>query len=111
VGSTISDNPEVNKVNGLLTNLTADYKLTKNGSVMLRLFAQRDYNNILEGELYKSGLSVLSTKEWRHREHFRGDSITRTYNLTADAGIAYRSNNSIGPNLTLKSSIKNHILF
>ncbi len=107
VGSTISDNPEVNKVNGLLTNLTADYKLTKNGSVMLRLFAQRDYNNILEGELYKSGLSVLSTKEWRHREHFRGDSITRTYNLTADAGIAYRSNNSIGPNLTLKSSIKN----
>ncbi|MBQ9440120.1 MAG: BamA/TamA family outer membrane protein [Paludibacteraceae bacterium] len=107
VGSTISDNPEVNKTNGLLTNLTADYKLTKNGSVMLRLFAQRDYNNILEGELYKSGLSVMTTKEWRHSEHFRGDSISRTYNLTADAGLAYRSNNSIGPNLTLKSSIKN----
>ena len=107
IGSTISDNPEVNKTNGLLTNLTADYKLTNDGSVMLRLFSQRDYNNILEGELYKSGLSVLSSKEWRRQKYFRGDSITRTYGLTADAGIAYRSNNSIGPNLTLKSTIRN----
>ena len=107
VGSTISDNPEINKTNGLFTNLTADYKLTKDGSVLLRLFSQRDYNNILEGELYKSGLSVLATKEWRHQEYFRGDTIFRTYGLTADAGVAYRSNNSIGPNLTIKSSVKN----
>lgn len=96
VGSTISDNPEVNKSNGLLTSLTADYKLTKDGSTLLRLFSQRDYNNILEGELNKSGLGVRATKEWKN-----------AYSLAADAGIVYRSNNSIGPDLTLKSSFKN----
>ena len=107
VGSTISDNPDVNKANGLLSSLTADYKLTKEGNILLRLFSQRDYNNILEGELFKSGLGVRAQKEWRHRELFRADSITRVYGLTADAGVAYRSNNSIGPDITLKSTIKN----
>lgn len=111
VGSTISDNPEVNKTNGLLSRISADYKLTKSGDVFLRLFSQRDYDNIFEGELYKSGLGVGATKQWK-RNHFLsslGDSITRTYNLTADADVAYRSNNSIGPNLTLTQSIRNLI--
>ena len=107
VGSTISDNPDVNNTSGLLSSLTADYKLTKDGDVLLRLFSQRDYNNILEGELYKSGLGVRATKDWRRRELYRGDSISRVYDLTADAAVAYRSNNSIGPTLTLKSSMKN----
>lgn len=107
IGSTITDNPEVNEANGLLTNFTADYKLTKDGNVLLRLFSQRDYNNVLEGELYKSGLAVRATKDWKRMEWFRGDSIQRTYGLATDAGVAYRSNNSIGPDLTLKSTIKN----
>ena len=107
VGSTFTDDPEVNKASGLLNNLSAEYKLTKAGNVSLRAFAQRDYNNILEGDLYKAGLGVRAMKEWRRPEFFRGDSITRIYGLTADAGVAYRSNNSIGPDLTLKSSIKN----
>ena len=114
VGSTISDNPDVNKTQGLFSSLTADYRFlpkstdqSNNTSLFLRLYSQRDYNNILEGELNKSGLSVQATKEWRRKELFRGDSLSRTYSLTADAGIAYRSNNSIGPDLTLKSTIKN----
>ena len=107
VGSTLTDNPEINQTSGLLSNLSAEYKLTKNGNVLLRAFADRDYNNVLEGELYKTGLGVRALQDWRHRELFRGDSITRTYSLTADAGVAYRSNNSIGPDLTLKSSIRN----
>ena len=107
LGTTLTDNPEVNSSQGMFTNLTADYKLTKDGNVLLRLFSQRDYNNVLEGELYKSGLGVRALKDWRRRELYRGDTITRTYNLTADAGVAYRSNNSIGPDLTLKTSIKN----
>ncbi len=107
IGSTLTDNPEINDAKGMFTNFTADYKLTKDGSVALRLYSQRDYNNVLEGELYKSGLAVRATKDWRRKELFRGDSITRTYGLSADAGVAYRSNNSIGPDLTLKSSIKN----
>ena len=109
VGSTISDNPEVNKTNGLFSRISADYKLTKSGDVFLRLFSQRDYDNIFEGELYKSGLGVGATKQWKRNQFSpsSGDSITRTYNLTADADVAYRSNNSIGPNLTLAQSIRN----
>ena len=107
VGTSISDNPEVNEAKGLLNNLSAEYKLTKEGNIALKVLAQRDYNNILEGELYKAGIGVEATKEWRRQELFRGDSITRIYGLTADAGVAYRSNNSIGPDVTLKSSIKN----
>ncbi len=107
VGSTLTDNPDVNKTSGLLSNLSAEYKLTKDGNVLLRAFADRDYNNVLEGELYKTGLGVRAIKDWHRQELYKGDSITRTYGLTADAGVAYRSNNSIGPDLTLKSSIKN----
>ena len=107
IGSTLSDNPEINQTSGLLSNLSAEYKLTQEGNVLLRMFADRDYNNILEGELYKYGLGVRALKDWRRKELYRGDSITRTYGLTADAGVAYRSNNSIGPDLTLKSTIRN----
>ena len=107
LGSTLTDNPEVNKTSGLLSNLSAEYKLTKDGNVLLRAFSDRDYNNVLEGELYKTGLGVRTLKDWRRKELYRGDSITRTYNLTADADVVYRSNNSLGPDLTLKSSIRN----
>ena len=110
-GSTISDNPEVNKANGLLSRISADYKLTKSGNVLLRLFAQRDYDNIFEGELYKSGIGVEAAKQWKRDCYLRskGDTITRTYKLAADADVAYRSNSSIGPNLTLTHSIRNLI--
>ena len=114
LGSTITDNPEINETKGLFTNFTADYKLTKDGTVSLRLFSQRDYNNVLEGELYKSGLAVRAAKEWKKKSPITNyklpitnDSIIRIYGLTADAGLAYRSNNSFGPDLTLKSTIKN----
>jgi hypothetical protein len=121
VGSTLTDNPEVNDAYGMYMNFSADYKLTKNGDVRLRLYSQRDYNNVFEGELYKSGLAVISSKEWRkttinnlkHQTRTESqtsntsDSITRIYGLAADAGVAYRSNNSLGPDLTVKSTIKN----
>ena len=109
VGSTISDNPEVNKTNGLLSRITADYKLTQSGNVFLRVFSQRDYDNIIEGELYRYGIGTAATKQWK-RKHFSpslGDSLIRTYNFTADADVAYRSNNSIGPNLILTHSMRN----
>ena len=107
VGSTLTDNPEINDAKGMFTNFAADYKLTKDGKVSLHLFSQRDYTNVLEGELYKSGLAVRTDKEWKRQEVYKGDSITRTYGLSANAGIAYRSNNSLGPDLTIKSTMKN----
>lgn len=107
LGASISDDPQVLASNGLLNNLSAEYKLTKDGNVLLRAFGQRDYNNILEGELYKSGIGVRAKQEWRREETYLGDSINRTYGLVADADVAWRSNNSLGPNLTLTHSIKN----
>jgi len=109
IGSTITDSPEVNKANGLLSLISADYKLTKSGNVFLRAFSQRDYENILEGELTKSGVGARATKQWKRNHIMKssGDTITRTYNLMADADIAYRSNNTLGPNLTLAHSTKN----
>jgi hypothetical protein len=107
VGSTITDNPEINSTSGLFNNFTADYKLTKDGDVALRLYSQRDYNNVLEGELYKSGLAVIASKDWKRRQTYLGDSINRTYGIAADAGVAYRSNNSLGPDVTIKSTVKN----
>lgn len=104
VGSTFTNDPEINQASGLLNNLSAEYKLTKEGNVLLRAFAQRDYNNILEGDLYKSGLGVRAKQEWRKMS---GDSVARVYGLMADADVAWRSNNSLGPNLTLTHSIKN----
>ena len=99
VGSLISDNPEVNKANGLFNHASADLKLTQSGNVILRAFSQRDYDNIFEGELIKSGVGVMTTKEWKKDQ--------RTFKIVADADVAYRSNNSIGPNLTLAHSIRN----
>jgi len=107
VGAALSDNPDAYKNVGLINNISAEYKLTKDGMVSLRAFGQRDYNNILEGELIKSGLGVRATKEWRRQEVYKSDSLFRTYGLTADADVAWRSNNSLGPNLTLTHSIKN----
>lgn len=108
IGSTLTDHPEINQTSGLLNNLSAEYKLTKDGNVLLRAFALRDYNNILEGELYKSGLGVRALKEWRKTQLLSAeDSITRIFGLTADADIAWRSNNSLGPNLSLAHSIRN----
>lgn len=99
VGSAISDNPEVLKANGLLSHISADFKLTKSGNVSLRAFSMRDYDNTFEGELVKSGIGVTAFKEWK--------ADIRTFKLAADADVAYRSNSSIGPNLTLSHSIRN----
>ena len=105
IGSTISDNPEINKNSGLLSSLTAEYRILP--GLSLRLFSERDYNNILEGELNKSGLGIRYAKEWKRRELFRGDSLWRTHSLAADAGLSYRSNNSLGPDATLKYTLRN----
>ena len=62
---------------------------------------------MLEGELYKSGLGVRAGKDWQRQNIFHGDSLVRTHSLSGDAGVAYRSNNSIGPDVNLKYAIKN----
>ena len=105
LGSTFTDNPDVNKASGLLSSITADYKLTPKGNLYLRAFSQRDYNNILEGDLFKSGLGLRITHQQPIPQKI--DTIRRTLALTGDVDIAWRSNNSLGPNVTLNTSIRN----
>ena len=107
VGASIMDNPEASNAVGLYGMAAGEYKLTKDGNILLRAFTQRDYNNILEGDLQKSGIGLRVTHDWKKNELYRSDSITRTYGIVADADVAYRSNNSVGPNISLKSSIRN----
>lgn len=107
VGATLADNPDAKSAVGLYGMASADVKLTKDGNFLFRIFTQRDYNNILEGDLQKSGIGVRAIQNWKRQQLYKSDSITRTYGLTADADVAYRSNRSIGPNLSLTSSVKN----
>ncbi len=107
VGASVTDNPEMSNSLGLSGMASADFKLTRDGNVLLRAFTQRDCYNIYEGELQKSGLGVRSSNTWLRKGVFRSDTITRTFGLTADADVAYRSNSSLGPDIAIKSSIKN----
>ncbi len=114
VGAKLANNPDMNTSGNLFYNVSADYKLTKKGNLYLRLFSQSDYSNIFEGSLIKSGLGLRSIHEWTtkpqiiHRaDSLPDDTISRTYGLTADANIVYRSNNSIGPEAALTSSVRN----
>ncbi|MCQ2311434.1 MAG: BamA/TamA family outer membrane protein [Paludibacteraceae bacterium] len=104
VGTSLSDNPQVNKTYGLLNNISADYKLTPKGGVLLHLFSKRDFDNVLEGELYKSGIGIRATKDWKK---LRRDSLAYTYSLTGDCDVVYRSNNSIGPDANIIFAIRN----
>ena len=113
VGAKLADNPD-NSSGNLFYNVSADYKLTKKDNFFIRIFSQSDYSNIFEGRLMKSGLGFRAAHEWTpdpqiilRADSLSADTITRTYGLTADANVVYRSNNSIGPELALTSSIRN----
>ncbi len=104
IGSTLSDNPEINKTQGLLSSIRADYKLVPSGNVLAHAFSKKDYDNVLEGELNKSGIGVRALKEWKR---FVKDSLNYTYSITGDVDVIYRSNNSIGPDGALTLGVRN----
>lgn len=104
-GGSVSDNAEVNKNStSFLNNLSAELKLDTAGTFKARLFSMKDYNNIVEGELVKSGIGVLYNKII----DFRRDSLDRSLDLGVEANIVARSNNQIGPDAVISFS-KNNI--
>ncbi|MCQ2153734.1 MAG: BamA/TamA family outer membrane protein [Bacteroidales bacterium] len=105
IGGSVSDNAEVNKNSvSFLNNLSAEYKLDTAGAFKVRLFSVKDYNNIVEGELIKSGVGVLYNRTLDRRR----DSLDRSLNLGAEVNFVERSNNQIGPDAEV-SLTKNNL--
>ncbi len=104
IGTSLTDNPEINKTQGLLSSIRADYKLVPSGNVLAHIFTKKDYDNVLEGELNKSGIGVRAMKNWKR---FVKDSLEYTYSIMGDVDVIYRSNNSIGPDGALTLGVRN----
>ena len=98
LGASVSDNAEVNKNSAsLLNNLSAEYKIDSAGAFKARLFSMKDYNNIVEGELVKSGVGLLYDKKF---ERMR-DSLDRSLGLEVEGNLEARSNNQLGPDMAV----------
>lgn len=104
IGTSLTDNPEINKTHGLLNNVRADLKLVKSGNVLAHVFSRIDYDNVLEGELNKSGLGIRAFKDWKYPKN---DSLQYIYSIAGDVDLVYRSNNSLGPNASLTLGVRN----
>ncbi|MCQ2175618.1 MAG: outer membrane protein assembly factor [Bacteroidales bacterium] len=105
LGGSVSDNAEVNKNSAsFLNNLFAEYKIDTAGTFRARLFSMKDYNNIVEGELIKSGIGVLYNKTIEHQR----DSLDRSVDLGIEANLVERSNNQFGPDAAV-SLTKNNL--
>ncbi len=105
LGGSVSDNAEVNKNSvSFLNNLSAEYKLDSAGAFKARLFSIKDYNNIVEGELYKSGIGVLFNKNIDSRR----DSLDRSADLSVETNFVERSNKQWGPDAAI-SLTKNNL--
>ncbi|MDO5322036.1 MAG: translocation/assembly module TamB domain-containing protein [Bacteroidia bacterium] len=105
LGGSVSDNAEVNKNSvSFLNNLSAEYALDSAGVFKARLFSMKDYNNIVEGELIKSGAGILIDKTI----DFQRDSLDRSLDIDFEGNVVYRSNNQLGPDAAV-SFTKNNL--
>lgn len=105
LGGSVSNNADVNKNSAsLINNLSAEYKLDKEGGLKARLFSMADYDNIIDGELIKSGAGILYNRKLNHQR----DSLDRSLDLEAEGNIIYRSNNQLGPDASV-SLLKNNL--
>lgn len=105
LGGGVSDNADVNKNSAsFLNNLSAEYKIDTAGTFRARLFSMKDYNNIVEGELIKSGIGVLYNKTVDRQR----DSLDRSVDLGIEANLVARSNNQLGPDAAV-SITKNNL--
>ncbi len=105
LGGSVSDNAEVNKNSAsFLNNLSAEYRIDTAGTFRARLFSVKDYNNIVEGELVKSGIGVLYNKTIDRQR----DSLDRSLDLGIETNLVERSNNQLGPDAAV-SLTKNNL--
>ncbi len=104
LGGSVSDNAEVNRNSAsFLNNLSAEYRIDTAGTFRARLFSMKDYNNIVEGELIKSGIGLLYNKTLDRQR----DSLDRSLDLGVEANFVERSNNQWGPDAAVSLSKNN----
>ena len=106
LGGTVTDNAEVNRNSlSILNNISAEYSVDTTGMYKFRIFSMRDYDNVIEGELGKSGGGFLMNRTLKKER----DSLDRSVELNAEGNIVYRTNNQLGPNASV--SVSKHNLF
>ncbi len=104
LGGSVSDNDEVNRnAASFINNLSAEYKIDSAGIFKARVFSLRDYNNIVEGELIKSGAGLLYNRIIERNR----DSLDRSLDLGVEANLVARSNNQFGPDAAVSLSKNN----
>lgn len=104
LGSSVSDNAEVNKNStSFINNISAEYKIDSAGMFKARLFSMKDYNNIVEGELIKSGVGVLFNKTLVRQR----DSLDRSLDMEVETNAVLRSNNQFGPDAAVSLTKQN----
>lgn len=104
LGGSVSDNAEVNRNStSFLNNLSAEYKLDSLGRLRARLFSMKDFNNIVDGELVRSGAGILYERTFESGS----DSLSRDLDLKVEGNIVYRSNNQLGPDAAVTVSKSN----
>lgn len=104
VGGSVSDNAEVNKNStSFINNLSADYKLDRMGTFKARIFSMKEFNNIIDGELVKSGAGVLYDRTYKSDD----EDVDRSLDLKVEGNLVYRSNNQLGPDASVSIAKKN----
>lgn len=104
LGGSVSDNAEINKNStSFINNLSAEYKLDTSGIYKARLFSLKDYNNIVEGELIKSGAGILIDKTLNPQR----DSLDRSLDIEFEGNVVQRSNNQLGPDMAVSLTKQN----
>lgn len=104
LGSSVSDNAEVNKNStSFINNISAECKIDSAGMFKARLFSMKDYNNIVEGELIKSGVGVLFNKTLVRQR----DSLDRSLDMEVEGNAVLRSNNQFGPDAVVSLTKQN----
>lgn len=104
LGGSVSGNADVNKNStSFLNNMSAECKLDSAGTLKARLFSMKDFNNIVEGELVKSGIGIVFDKTLDSRR----DSLDRSLDMEVEGNVVYRSNNQIGPDAAVSLSKRN----
>jgi hypothetical protein len=58
------DNPEGQQVNSIIENFTFEYSLDTMGIKYLKLYRHQDYQDILEGQVTKSGVGFIYRKNY-----------------------------------------------
>lgn len=74
VGGSVASGPDIptNKDRSIVDNISLEYRLDRAGSQHLKLFHKKDYENLLEGEITKTGIGyIINRKLSRLSDLFR----------------------------------------